>query len=1028
LYSNCNFSGTSIELGQGDYSRIADLGISNDALSSLSIPAGYEVTLYQHGNFGGNSITLTSDNSCLNGDNFNDSASSLRIRSNQCCSDPTTVTLNILEGPTASLQVSDPEICAGQKTTITAIASGGDPGYTYQWDNNLGTDNSVEVMPNNNTAYRVTVTDDKGCTTVGEASINPESCRYDLALIKTLADNQPSTVTVGDQVVYNIIIANQGEVPSNAYEVEDRMPLGMSYVTSSDGGVFDNNRTVNWTLPNINPGQQKILTLTLQVEDATLADFRNWAEISDDSSEDFNTTDEDSTPDSFTGNDSVAGLGGITTNDDAVNHNNIDLDEPPGDEDDNDFEDVAVEVKYDLALIKTLAGGQTNSVGLGDLVNYTVTIANQGNVPSESYDVTDQIPAGMSFVSASDNAVESGGVVTWTGLSSLDPGQTKNLSIILRVDDATQGDYRNWAEISRDGAATYGTTDEDSTPDTNVGNDNAAGFGNDPNDPFDNHNDISLDEPPGDEDDNDFEDVSVNVSYDLALIKTLGSGQSSTAVLGDRIVYSIVIANQGNVPSNSYSVTDQIPAGMSFVSASDFGTANGSTVTWTNLSNLDPGSTKELSLILIVEDATLGDYRNWAEISDDSASDFGVTDEDSTPDSNVGNDNAAGFGSDPNDPFNNHNDITLDEPAGDEDDNDFEDIAVEVSYDLALVKTLAVGQSATVTVGDVVNYTITVANQGNVPSNTYSVTDQIPAGMSFVSASNGGTANNGVVTWSNLSNLAPSATGVLNLTLRVEDATLGDYRNWAEISDDSAADYGVTDEDSTPDTNTGNDNSDGFGNDPNDPFNNHNDITLDEPAGDEDDNDFEDVAVEVSYDLALVKTLGDGQSASVSLGDIVAYNITIANQGNVPSGPYEVVDQIPRGMSFVSASNGGTESNGVVTWTGLANLAPGATTNISILLRVEDAIQSDYRNWAEISDDNSAAFNTTDEDSTPDAVTGNDNASGTGIAPNDPVDNHNDITLDNPPGDEDDNDFEDVQLEVNYDLALIKTLLLMATL
>jgi len=46
-------------------------------------------------------------------------------------------------------------------------------------------------------------------------------------------------------------------------------------------------------------------------------------------------------------------------------------------------------------------------------------------------------------------------------------------------------------------------------------------------------------------------------------------------------------------------------------------------------------------------------FRNWAEISDDSADDYGVTDEDSTPDSNTGNDNAAGFGQAPNDPVDN---------------------------------------------------------------------------------------------------------------------------------------------------------------------------------------------------------------------------------------------------------------------------------------------------------------------------------------------------------------------------------------
>jgi len=161
----------------------------------------------------------------------------------------------------------------------------------------------------------------------------------------------------------------------------------------------------------------------------------------------------------------------------------------------------------------------------------------------------------------------------------------------------------------------------------------------------------------------------------------------------------------------------------------------GSTVTWSNLSNLNPGQTKTLTLTLRVLDGLSSDYRNWAEISEDSSEDYGTTDEDSTPDNDVGNDNTIGFGTIPNDPFNNHNDITLDDPQGDEDDNDYEDITLNPTYDLALIKTLGSGQASTVSVGDVVNYIITISNQGSVASNDYTVVDQIPAGMSFVAAS-----------------------------------------------------------------------------------------------------------------------------------------------------------------------------------------------------------------------------------------------------------------------------------------------------
>jgi len=202
--------------------------------------------------------------------------------------------------------------------------------------------------------------------------------------------------------------------------------------------------------------------------------------------------------------------------------------------------------------------------------------------------------------------------------------------LFQQVDDATIGEYINKAEISEDSSEDYGTTDEDSTPDADVDND-----------PVVNHNDPSLDDPTGDEDDNDIEEIMLGVEYDLALIKTLSAGQSAIAGQGDNVSYDITISNQGNVESLTYSVSDQIPAGMSFVSATDGGSEAGGLVTWANLDNLPPGTTKTLTIVLQVADVSQGAFRNWAEISDDSASEYNTTDNDSTPDSNVGNDNTS---------------------------------------------------------------------------------------------------------------------------------------------------------------------------------------------------------------------------------------------------------------------------------------------------------------------------------------------------------------------------------------------------
>ncbi|RDB02255.1 DUF11 domain-containing protein, partial [Runella aurantiaca] len=56
---------------------------------------------------------------------------------------------------------------------------------------------------------------------------------------------------------------------------------------------------------------------------------------------------------------------------------------------------------------------------------------------------------------------------------------------------------------------------------------------------------------------------------------------------------------------------------------------------------------------------------------------------------------------------------------------------VQPVFDLALRKTLAVGQSASVVAGSTVTFTITVFNQGNVDATNIQVTDYIPAGLTL---------------------------------------------------------------------------------------------------------------------------------------------------------------------------------------------------------------------------------------------------------------------------------------------------------
>jgi len=81
VYKHCNFGGSNVSLGVGNYdlASLRSRGIQNDDISAIRVNRGYQVTLYEHAGFRGRSITLTSNASCLVNRNFNDVMSSMRI-------------------------------------------------------------------------------------------------------------------------------------------------------------------------------------------------------------------------------------------------------------------------------------------------------------------------------------------------------------------------------------------------------------------------------------------------------------------------------------------------------------------------------------------------------------------------------------------------------------------------------------------------------------------------------------------------------------------------------------------------------------------------------------------------------------------------------------------------------------------------------------------------------------------------------------------------------------------------------------
>lgn len=83
IYENVDFKGNRKELDEGEY-NIYDLGIGDNKLSSLTVPAGMKVIVYEYEDFRGRSKTFTSNVKDLRkvkveGKSFNDATSSIRI-------------------------------------------------------------------------------------------------------------------------------------------------------------------------------------------------------------------------------------------------------------------------------------------------------------------------------------------------------------------------------------------------------------------------------------------------------------------------------------------------------------------------------------------------------------------------------------------------------------------------------------------------------------------------------------------------------------------------------------------------------------------------------------------------------------------------------------------------------------------------------------------------------------------------------------------------------------------------------------
>ncbi|WP_175489325.1 SdrD B-like domain-containing protein [Neolewinella agarilytica] len=319
------------------------------------------------------------------------------------------------------------------------------------------------------------------CTaTVMSGPFDP--CLVDLALTKTASTVMPTPgpYEYGDLICMDITVFNQGEQTVDNIQVQDSLPAGFAFDPTNSVDWFDISPYQLFIFPDpLAPGESAVATIcvTLEMVSGDVESYTNVAEITsftDTMGVDLSDFDEDSTPDTEFGND--AGGEPNTGSDDSVIGDGSGA---PGDgdaatdEDDNDPFFVGV---FDLALVKMIETDPFYAIG--DTIEYSFMVVNQGNIPAENIQVVDYVPDGLAWVSTNETATPSWsepgapiGMFTPSTLTipgTLAPGDTFEFTIQLQL--APQGMREtflrtNIAEISSaTGPGGVAVVDIDSTP------------------------------------------------------------------------------------------------------------------------------------------------------------------------------------------------------------------------------------------------------------------------------------------------------------------------------------------------------------------------------------------------------------------------------------------------------------------------------------------------------------------------------------------------------------------------------------
>ncbi|WP_395682014.1 hypothetical protein, partial [Dokdonella sp.] len=576
----------------------------------------------------------------------------------------------------------------------------------------------------------------------------------------------PASMTAAAAVTYTVTVTNHGPSNADGTAFSDPVPAGITAVTASCGTP-----TGGASCGAVNvAGNAVTSTITTLPANGSVTFTIGGTAPAD--------------PTSLTNTASANAPSGVT---DPVPANN------------SDSVTTSVGASADLSITKS--GPAT--VASGATISYTLLIANAGPSAANGATYADAVPAAITSVTATCGTPTGGAAcaaptVVGNAVSGDVPTLPAGGSVTITISGLAPFGAQSLTN-------TASVTSPAGVPDPDAGNNTSSAT------------------------------TTIGAAADIALTKTVDNPSANN---GDAVTFTITASNLGPNDASGVAITDNLPFGLGFVSATPSqGTYAPASGLWT-LGALANGDTATLTIVAIVQQP--GGLTNTVAVS----------------------------GSDQPDPVTSNNNAGASVNAG-------------ATADIAVAKTV---DNATPNVGDTVTYTILASNEGPDNATGVEITDNLPAGVTLVTATpSQGSFDSGSGVWI-VGALANGASATLTLSVTVNQP--GAILNVATITREDQFDP----------------------------------VSANNQAG--------TTINGQEADLAVTKT---ADNASPNVGDDVTFSVTIHNNGPSDATNVALADALPAGLSLVSATPSQGSYSGTTGIWNVGTLTAGGSSSTATL-------------------------------------------------------------------------------------------------